>query len=232
MINVKVLLAAARISARDGRRLVAVYDELQRLLEYDVDSAERLLRSAVQEHAGIACFFLGSRKHLIQRIFLDASRPLYRSAGHWKPFIRKHFERARKRIEDAAVENLCQLTEGHPFCTQHLAHALWERTPAGTDAAKENLQWATEMLLSREAYAYATMWETLTRNLQRFLRGLASEPIGVAPFSADFVQQYRLRAPSSAQRAADSLQQKDITHRENGSFTITDRFFKLWIQRL
>ena len=238
----EVLSAPARIAARDGRRLVVVYDEFQRLLEYDADSVERLLRSAVQEHQGIAYFFLGSRKHLIQRMFLDASRPLYRSAGHyplapiatehWKPFIREHFEKADKHIEDDAVVNLCQLTAGHPFYTQHLAHALWERTPAGGEVTGATLLEATEMLLNREAYAYTTLWETLTRNQQRFLRGLASEPTGVKSFSADFVQQYGLRTPSNVQRAAESLLVKDIVDRDNGSFTVTDRFFRLWIQRL
>lgn len=238
----EVLSAPAKIAAREGRRLVVAYDEFQRLLEYDSDSVERVLRGAVQQHEGVAYLFLGSRKHLIQRMFLDASRPLYRSAGHyplgpiatghWRPFIQERFESAGKRIDDAAVGTLCQLTEGHPFYTQHLAHALWERTPEGTAVTEAAFQEAIDVLLNREAYAYTTLWETLTKNHQRFLRGLASEPPGVKPFSSDFVQQYGLRTPSNAQRAADSLLEKDIIDREDGSFIITDRFFKLWIQRL
>ncbi len=238
----EVLTAPAKIAARESRRLVVVYDEFQRLLEYDLNNVERLLRSAVQQHQGVAYLFLGSRKHLIQRMLLDASRPLYRSAGHypltpiaakhWNPFIQEHFERARKRIDDHAVEELCQLTEGHPFYTQHLAHALWERTPEGSTVTEATLQKATDVLLNREAYAYTTLWETLTRNHQRFLRGLATEPPGVKPFSFDFVHRYGLRSPSSGQRAAESLLQKDIIDRENGSFNITDRFFKLWIRRM
>ena len=47
------------------------------------------------------------------------------------PFIRERFEQADKPITEAEVEALCALTEGHPFYTQHLAHALWERTPPG-----------------------------------------------------------------------------------------------------
>lgn len=238
----EVLSAPAKVAARDGRRLVVVYDEFQRLLEYDSDSVERALRSAVQQHEGVAYLFLGSRKHLIQRMFLDASRPLYRSAGHyplgpiatehWRPFIRERFEKAGKRIDDEAVETLCRLTEGHPFYTQHLAHALWERIAEGNAVTETAFQEAMDVLLNREAYAYTTLWETLTKNHQRFLRGLASEPPGVKPFSSDFVQQYGLRTPSNAQRAADSLLEKDIIDREDGSFIITDRFLKLWIQRL
>ena len=236
----EVLSAPAKIAARDGRRLVVVYDEFQRLLEYDSDNVERALRSAVQQHEGVAYIFLGSRKHLIQRMFLDASRPLYRSAGHyplesiairhWKPFIRKGFSKANKLIGDQEIEALCMLTEGHPFYTQHVAHEMWERT--SSVVTSNALEEALDAMLRREAHAYITLWDTLTRNQQRFLRGLASAPPGITPFSSDFVQQYGLRTPSNAQSAANSLLEKDVIDRGDGSLFITDRFLKRWIQRL
>ncbi|MEZ4697328.1 MAG: ATP-binding protein [Rhodothermales bacterium] len=237
----EVLSAPARIADKTKRRVVVVYDEFQRLLEYETDTVERSLRSAVQQHEGVAYLFLGSRKHLIQRMFLDSRRPLYRSAGHyplgpidtvhWRPFIRERFETGDKLIDDALIDKLCEMTEGHPFYTQHLAHALFERTPMGGFVTGELIDEAVTILLERENYAYTTLWESLTRNHQRFLRGLALEPPGAKPFSADFVQTYELRAASNAQRAADSLLDRDIIDRESGSFIITDRFLRLWIRR-
>ena len=52
------------------------------------------------------------------------------------------------------------------------------------------------------------------------------------PFSSEFVGTYGLRTPSNAQRAAASLLKRDLIDREKGAFIITDRFFKLWIQRM
>ena len=134
----EVLAAAPRVAEKRSRRVVVVFDEFQQLLAYEDDHVERALRSAVQHHEGVAYLFLGSRKHLIERMFSDQRRPLYRSAGHyplapieaahWVPFITERFRRAEKGITEAQVEALCALSEGHPFYTQHLAHALWERT--------------------------------------------------------------------------------------------------------
>ncbi len=37
---------------------------------------------------------------------------------------------------------------------------------------------------------------------------------------------------SNAQRAVDGLLDRDVIDRENGSYLITDRFFRLWVQRV
>ena len=237
-----VLEAPARVAEREKRRLVVVFDEFQRILEYKSDLVERMLRSRVQMHQEIAYFFLGSRKHLMRQMFLETSRPLYRAAGHyplgmiraehWKPFIRERFEAAEKDIAAAQIEALCGLTEGHPFYTQHLAHALWEITPAGGAVSQEKLLEAVDVLLRREETAYATLWETLSRNQQRLLRGLAEEDAGAKPFSARFARAHGLGASSSAQRAAEALLERDVLDREGGSLLISDRFFRLWLQRL
>lgn len=126
---------------------------------------------------------------------------------------------------------LRRLTEEHSFHFQHRGHALWERTPSGSPVGEGDLDGTLDALLRREGYAFTTRWETLTRNQQRFLRGVAEAP-GAAPFAAEFVQAHGLRTPSNAQRAAESLLRLDLIDREGGGFVISDRFFRLWIRRM
>jgi hypothetical protein len=174
-------------------------------------------------------------------MFLDAGRPLYRSAEHyplrsietrhWKGFISTRFEAASRSISGETVERLCSLTEGHPFYTQYLAHALWEVTPPGEEATERRLQAALEVLLERESYAYSTLWESLTMNQQRLLRGLAASSGDLAPFSGEFAGRFGLSTPASTQSASRGLLAKDTIDHENGSFVIVDRFLKLWINR-
>jgi hypothetical protein len=38
-----------------------------------------------------------------------------------------------------------------------------------------------------------------------------------------------LGSPSNAQRAVESLLSRDLIDRDNGSYLITDRFFRIWI---
>jgi hypothetical protein len=82
----EALDAPLRLAQKRHRRVVMVYDEIQRIAEYGDDLVERMLRSRVQAHAGVAYFFLGSRKHLVRRMFMEQSRPLYQSAGHYPLF--------------------------------------------------------------------------------------------------------------------------------------------------
>jgi hypothetical protein len=69
-------------------------------------------------------------------------------------------------------------------------------------------------------------------NQRRFLKGLASEPTGVKPFASDFLQRHGLGSASNAQRAIESLLERDVIDRNNSSFIIVDRFFKIWVQKI
>ena len=237
----EVLKAPARIAAQKKRKVVVVFDEFQQILEYGNDIVERQLRSIIQNQPDVSYIFLGSRRHLIQKMFLDRSRPLYRSGGHyplgpiqekdWSLFIRKKFIEEGKNIEDEQIHSICRLTEGHPFYTQHLCHVLWDACEAKGKITEDLIQTAVKTLLDHESYAYANLWEFFALNQRRFLKGLASEPSGVKPFASDFIQRHGLRSASNAQRAIEPLLERDIIDRDNGSFIIIDRFFKIWIQK-
>lgn len=236
----EVLETPARVAAKGGVRVVVVFDEFQQILDYGDDLVERKLRSVVQNHSRVGYLFLGSRKHIIQRMFLDRNRPLYRAAGHyplgpigeehWLPFVRRRFADAGKAIGRESVHQICELTQGHPFYTQHLCHVLWERCEPGTKITGDVIRAAVGILLERESYAYTTLWEALTGPQRRFLKGLATEPAGVKVFAGEFVRRHGLRSASNVQRAVEALLEKDVIDRDNGSFLITDRFFRFWIQ--
>jgi energy-coupling factor transporter ATP-binding protein EcfA2 len=237
----EVLAAPPKIAAERNQQAVIVLDECQQILQYESDLVERQLRSIVQFQEKVSYVFLGSRKHLIQKMFLEKSRPLYRSAGHyplppiqerdWIPFIQTRFTDAGKDIEEDAIHAICRLTQGHPFYTQHLCHALWELAEPGARVSDQLLQQAVDLLLDRENFAYTTLWDSLSRNQQRFLKGLANEGPHVKPFSSAFTRRYGLRSASNAQRAAEGLLERDVIDPENGSYGIVDRFLRIWIQR-
>ena len=238
---VEVLSAPGKIAAKRERRVVIVFDEFQRILEYSSDLAERSLRTAIQNQKGVSYIFLGSRKHLIQEMFVDQSRPLYRAGGHyplgpisaqdWLPFIRDRFRGSDKLISDSLIRSICQRTGGHPFYTQHLCHAIWEICETGSQVTEETIESATRLLLDRESYAYTALWESLAPNQRRFLMGIAGEPEGVKVFASDFLQRYNLRSPSNVQRAVEALLTRDVIDRSDGSYVIGDPFFKIWIMQ-
>jgi len=238
----EVLSAPAKIAAQRQKKVVIVFDEFQQILEYDSDMVERRLRSYIQHHKDVAYIFLGSRKHLIQKMFLEKSRPLYLAGEHypltpihekhWTPFIQKRFASANKKINEEQIHSVFKLTQGHPFHTQHLCHAIWELCEEGSQVTEDLIDSAVQLLLERENYAYTNLWESFTMNQRRFLKGLASETGQVKPFASDFIQRYGLGSASNIQRVLESLTEKDIIEKDNGDFIIIDRFFRIWIQKI
>jgi len=236
----EVLEIPQRIARERGIGVVIVLDEFQQIFDYADDRVERKLRSIIQNQRDVAYLFLGSRKHLIEQMMVDRGRPLYRSGGHyplgpidekhWQPFIRRRFTDAGKKIGGDRIHELCVMTQGHPFYTQHLCHALWERCESGREVTANLLHAAVQTLLERESYAYSTLWDSLTTAQRRLLRGLAGEDADVQVFSGEFIQSHGLRAASTVQRAIATLLTRDLIDREVNSYFITDRFFRLWIQ--
>jgi len=238
----EVLETADRIANKEKKNVVVLFDEFQQILQYENDLVERKLRSVIQNHRKVAYIFLGSRRHLIQKMFMEKNRPLYRAGGHyplgpisekdWTPFIRNHFRTTERLISDDLIHSIYTRTQGHPFYTQHLCHAVWELCDRKAKVTPKMLDDATQLLLERENYAYTTLWESLAVNQRKFLKGLASEAGKVQPFSSEFIGQYGLGSGSNVQRAVDSLIEKDVIDRDNGSFLISDRFFRLWVQSM
>src|SRR5262249_48632080 len=151
--------------------------------------------SAIQNQRKVAYLFLGSRRHLIQKMFLDKSRPLYRAGTHyplgpiaeqyWIPFIRHHFEATGRSISNDLIHDIWERTQGHPFYTQALCHAIWELCERKAKVTSELIEQAIKILLERENYAYTMLWESLASNQRKFLKGLAQEPAKIQPFSAE-----------------------------------------------
>jgi AAA+ ATPase superfamily predicted ATPase len=236
----EVLETPDRIAKKEKKNVVVVFDEFQQILQYESDLVERRLRSVIQNHHKVAYIFLGSRRHLIQQMFMEKNRPLYRAGGHyplgpisekdWTPFIRNHFRTTDRLIADDLIHLICTRTQGHPFYTQHLCHAVWELCDRKAKVTPKMIDHATQLLLERENYAYTTLWESLAVNQRKFLKGLASEAGKVQPFSSEFIGKYGLGSGSNVQRVVDSLLEKDVIDRDDGSFLISDRFFRLWVQ--
>jgi len=53
----RVLGAPAEIASRGKKRVVVIFDEMQRILEYESDTVERQLRSIIQRHEQYRTFF-------------------------------------------------------------------------------------------------------------------------------------------------------------------------------
>jgi hypothetical protein len=225
-------------AASRKRPVVLVLDEFQEIADID-PGLTKLLRSVFQEQPEVAHIYLGSKRHLMERIFNDQNEPFWRSAKRvelgpiaahaFKPFIRNGFTEHGRDIEDIVVDRLLEITAGHPYATQELSYFLWAETAEGHTETAEKLDEALTKLLRSEHSHFSDLWGRANSNQRALLSALAAEP--GHPLAQAYRARHVLRAASTVQRSVDTLVQQELVTRASGLVRISEPFFSEWIRR-
>ena len=136
----ELLVVLGRIAAERDRRVVLVLDEFQEVVDID-PSLIKLMRSVFQEQPEVAHVYLGSKRHMMERIFNDENEPFWRSAKQmelgvippdlFEPYALARFRDTGKYLSPDTCREALALTAGHPYATQELLYFLWEETEPG-----------------------------------------------------------------------------------------------------
>jgi hypothetical protein len=229
----------ARLGAERGKRVALVFDEFQEITGIG-PGLLGLMRSVFQEQPEVSHVYLGSKRHMMERIFNDANEPFWRSARQMElgvipprlftRFIAIRFERTSRQLADGVVEWLLEVTHAHPYGTQELAYALWEVTEAGTTAGRAQLDEALARVLRSENAHFTRIWEGASRAQRITLQALAVNP-GRPPMSATFRREHNLPGPSTVQRALEALTHDELIERHRDGYRIAEPFLAEWIVR-
>lgn len=236
----QLLMMPGEVATRRGKRVVLVLDEFQEVVEID-PTLPALIRSVFQLQPEVSHVYLGSRQHLLQRVFTDVNQPLYNSAkvmglgpispDLFTPFIRERFLHSEKAIQPEAIAALLRHTGGHPHDTQKLCSFTWNLVPPGGTATPQTVEDALARALSTDTARYTQLWDSLTVNQRRLLEAIARANTPVVPLSEDFRQTHRLGAYATADRALQALLERGYVERASrDTFEIPDLFLRLWLQ--
>jgi hypothetical protein len=227
----------AQVAAERDRPALLILDEFQEVIELDAQ-LPKLLRSVLQEQPDVAHFYLGSKRHMMERIFNDANEPFWRSAkqielGPIAPepfgaFIAKRFADTGRKADPAVVARVLEITHGHPYATQELCYFLWEETPARRTATPERLEAAIERVLRSEHTHFSLIWDRASANQKLVLQALARE--AGHPLAEDYRRRHALRAVSSTQKALEALARDELVGRERGRAWIVEPFLAEWVR--
>jgi uncharacterized protein len=224
-------------SARDHRTAL-VMDEFQEIVEID-PGLPRLLRSVFQQQPEVAHVYLGSRRHVMERIFSDVNEPFWRSAkpielGPIDPepfaaFIAKRFESSGRSADAEAIAELLAITGGHPYATQELAYFLWEQVAPDGRASPEALREALAAVLRSEHAHFTLLWESASGVQRLVLQALAQEP--GRPFTAAYRSRHQLPPATNVQKALAALEKREIVAGSRGEYRIVEPFLAEWLRR-
>ena len=232
----RLLQLPAELGGAGKRRTALVLDEFQEIVEV-APMLPRLLRSVFQQQPEVAHVYLGSKRHVMEKIFSNANEPFWRSAKSielgmiapeaFAPFIAERFEATGKEAGTDAVRELLAITGGHPYATQELAYFLWEQVPAGEPATPGRLQDALAAVLRSEHAHFTLLWEDASAVQRLLLQALARE--SGRPFTAAYRSRHNLPAPTNVQKALRALEQREVVSGSAGSYRIAEPFLAEWL---
>ena len=232
----RLLELPGQLAGERKRQVVLILDEFQEVVDIDAN-LPRLMRSVFQQQPEVAHFYLGSKRHMMERIFSDENEPFWRSAkeielgaiepGPFADYIERQFKRTGKQIAAAAVDAVLDTTRGHPYATQELCYFLWQDTPPGATATDAQVREAVVRVLNSEHAHFSLVWEGAPAHQRLLLRALAEEP--GHPISADYRRRHALPGGSSVQRALGALEKAELIGRRRGEAWISEPFLAQWV---
>ena len=235
----RLLELPGQLAAERGRKVALVLDEFQEIVDIDPE-LPKLMRSVFELQPDVAHVYLGSKRHMLERIFNDENEPFWRSAKQielgviapplFRGYIESQFERTGKRIDPAVVDRVLDTTLGHPYATQELCYFVWGETAARESAGDEQYDAALEKLLRSEHAHFGLIWEKAARAQRLVLRATAREP--GRPLMGEYRRRHGLPGPSSVQRALDALVKDELVARDaSGEYQIAEPFLAEWLRR-
>ncbi len=235
----RLLELPGQLAAERGRKVALVLDEFQEIVDIDPD-LPRLMRSVFELQPDVAHVYLGSKRHMLERIFNDENEPFWRSAKQmelgviapslFRGYIDAQFARTGRRVDPDIVERVLDATLGHPYATQELCYFLWGETPEAAVAGDEQYDVALEKLLRGEHAHFGLVWEKSARAQRLVLQALAREP--GRPLTGEYRRRHGLPGPSSVQRALDAVVKDElVTRDERGAYRIAEPFLGEWLRR-
>jgi uncharacterized protein len=236
----RLLELLGELAAERKRRVVIVFDEFQEILSLD-KRFPNLLRAVFQAQPEVSHVYLGSKRHILERIFNDKNEPFWRSAKQleigmiapkeFAAFIRKRFVASGKRIADGAVERVLRATGGHPYGTQELAYFVWELVESRSEATVADVEEALTRVLRSEHNHFAQLWDDAPHAQRLLLLALATEPTS-SVYSSDYHSRHELPAVPTLQTALAGLSKKELVGRSgDGEYRVIEPFFAEWLER-
>lgn len=239
-ITEEVLKLPEIIATSKGYRIVVCIDEFQQIGEFaDSLAFQKKLRSVWQLQKNVSYCMYGSKKHMMEKIFLNHSYPFYRfgdviylkkiSESDWVKYICERFDATGKSISQELASEVCRMTECYSSYVQQLAWFLWLKTDE--QAMDADLQYAMNRLLDSQEALFIQQTEGLSDYQMNFLHAIA-DGVHTGFTQKSVLSTYRLGTSANITRLKNTLKEKDlIESTEPRVIDFSDPILKLWLKK-
>ena len=236
----RLLQLPGELGDERGRRVALVLDEFQEIESID-PTLPRLMRTIFEQQPEVAHVYLGSKRHMMERIFNDENEPFWRSAKRteltlidpalFQPFIARGFERTNKQADETVLAARPRANR-RPSLRDPGALLL----PLGGDALRRGateaeLERALGAVLRSENSHFQLRWEDASAAQKLVLQALATEP--GRPLASAYRARHRLPSAATMQTALRALIERELIARDaEGEYHVFEPFFADWLRAL
>ena len=226
--------------AKADKPCIVAVDEFQQITNYSEKNVEALLRTHIQHCNNAQFIFAGSQRHTMGNMFLSASRPFYQSVSmmhlesiaieKYIDFARNHVKKADRRITPETMRIVYDRCDGVTWYVQKTLNVLFAFTPVGATCDESMVEPAIASVVDSYRFNYQETLFRLPERQKELLVAIAKEGNAKSITSGEFVKRYSLTSPSSVQAAVKGLLEKDFITLFNGSYSIYDKLFEIWLR--
>lgn len=235
----EVLQLPEIIAQRKNIHLIVCIDEFQQIGEFtDSLTAQKRMRSVWQHQEHVNYCLFGSKKHLLQNMFLKSSYPFYKFGDiipldpipekTWLPYLQQGFQSWKKKLPADIATKLCQTVHLHPSYVQQLAWLTLLNTD--TLATEATLRQGLDDLVNENSALFIQQTEQLTPYQLNFLYAIL-DGIHEDFAKEEIREQYHLGSYSNIVRLRNALIEKELIDTDKGKIIFADPVFAIWLQR-
>jgi hypothetical protein len=234
-----VLVLAEKIARKKQIHIVVCLDEFQQIAEFeDSLSFQKQLRTAWQHQENVTYCLFGSKKHLMENLFDDESKPFYKfgdiiylkriSLSYWNSFISERFMQADKTITGAQIERICRTVDFHSSYVQQLCWYVY--LFSDSIVTDEDVDKGIEELIDQNTALFESRTDNLTPVQMRFLKAVA-DGVKEGFSSSHVISKYKLGSSASSVATRKTLIEKSLLYSDNGLISLSDPVMGLWLGR-
>lgn len=240
--NNKELLSSAldfpeKYSQKHRSNMIMFIDEIGDIHKFNGGALIKLMRSKFQLHQNVTYLFAGSHEGVMENVFIKNTGPFYRFAqllqietiekDIFKSFLNKRFNKVGISIDESALNDLLNITNGHPFYTQLLCRELYFYALSQEKSiTAKAIDYALEEVIRVEDMYYSKLWDEINKNSAQIyiLHALVSKV--PALFNKE------RKAKINVTRTLQQLIKRGIINKNNNRmYTFTDPMFRIFIER-
>lgn len=229
--------------AKGKRTFVVVFDEFQEIAGLSQSlPMEGVFRGCIQHHESVRYVFLGSKTHLLKRMFSEHSRPFYNSArimhlekppeDESRKFVTDRFSSAGVRIGAEEVDKVLSLSQNIPYFILALSSEVFESVIArgGRSVRPDDILAAADSLTEMKREQYETVVGELSSAQRSLLSALAASPTN--RFDEAYRRKYGIGPSSTVHGALEKLVDKGHVEKTAHGYFVGDPFFARYLTAL